>query len=42
MIKIAKVVNGALEVLGLTRKAEANGKKPCEAEQGKYKKLIHV
>ena len=36
MIKMAKVVNGALEVLGLTRKTEASRKKPCKLEEAKY------
>jgi hypothetical protein len=42
MINMAKVVKGALEVLGLTRKTEANGKNLCELEQAIYDKLIDV
>jgi hypothetical protein len=42
MIKMAEVVKGALEVLGLTRKTEASRKKPCELEEAKYDTCTNV
>jgi hypothetical protein len=36
MIKMAKVVNGALEILRPIRKMEAAEKNPCELEEARY------
>jgi hypothetical protein len=42
MIKMAKVVNGVLEVLRLTRTVEASEKRSCELEEARQDKFTEV